>query len=375
MGNLNFPRSLSLIIISIYLVSCGSLLVGELNQVQSSSRLVPNPEIAPVFRAYYEHHGGEDVLGKAITQLQMLNGREYQYTEKGCMLFDPNGLGELRFELAPLGMFIGSGHLINGFQSARDNANRNFAIFDEFLPFYNQLGGEDFVGKALTGVRLNSYYKRYEQYYDNLGFYRSLSSPPEEVKLLSYGIWICQDACTTSPPASSKVDIKYDGVPTFSDFFTSYSLKLTGYPLTDAYETPDGSIEQVFESVILSMRSNTQSEIELKDLHGVLNLPRHPQSKASELPEMIFFEIEAGKGYDIPAFFYEFIQDHGGFDLSGKPISRLRQQGDNIRHQCFEKYCLIYDLNLPEGDRVQPEMLGYSYREIYYGAWLDKGNH
>jgi len=368
MGKRFFTISVIFAIYSIAVSSCTSILVGGLDRVAPSTNegSTPDLEVAPVFRAFYEEHGGNEVLGIAISSLESMDDVEYQYIESGCMVFSPNSPGEFRFEFAPLGIFISGGMPEVNPLTYMDNSSYDNIIYDEFIPFYNQLGGEPVVGKPLTGVRLNSYYKRYEQYFEKLGLYRLFADNPGEVKLLAYGAWICEENCSYSVTPNSKVDINLQVDLRFSDFIEFNGIEFTGFPLTDGYETPDGRIEQVFERVILSKVAQSKSSIVLKDLYTDLNLPNNPPVGFSEQSGMKFYEVEEGKGYEVPVYFYDYIVEHGGFILSGKPISRLRQQGDNIRHQCFEKYCLIYYRTLPPRDRVQAEMLGYSYREIYY---------
>ena len=63
----------------------------------------------------------------------------------------------------------------------------------EFFAKYNELGGEDVVGKPLTGMIYSPVYRRYEQYFENLGFYRLANAPTGDVQLLAYGSWACKD--------------------------------------------------------------------------------------------------------------------------------------------------------------------------------------
>jgi hypothetical protein len=79
-------------------------------------------------------------------------------------------------------------------------------------------------------------------------------------------------------------------------------------------------------------------------------------------PNLTFIEIESGYGYNVPLFFIEYINQHGGFDIVGRPISELKLQGDGTANQCFTNSCLSYSQD--SGVELLP--VGAEYKLRFY---------
>lgn len=119
-------------------------------------------DVAPVFREFYNFLGGYEALGAVISEPQEIDGRTYQYVVTGLMVFDPQAVAKRRFQLAGLGNEFG----------VEIPSDSDWAVAEVFQPLYKRLGGEDFIGRALTGMVYNSEKNRTEQYFENLGFYQ-----------------------------------------------------------------------------------------------------------------------------------------------------------------------------------------------------------
>jgi hypothetical protein len=165
--------------------------------LSSSRQSSPTPdastyEVDPVFREFYHFLGGKDTLGEAISLAHEKNGVYSQYTVSAQMIFDPQAPATHRFQLGSLGREFG----------IADSVTADWQVADVFEGLYNQLGGETFSGKPLTGLVYNAEKDRSEQYFENLGFYRG----PEtggEAQLLPYGVWRCGEECRASLPLNA----------------------------------------------------------------------------------------------------------------------------------------------------------------------------
>lgn len=138
----------------------------------------------PIFRSFYVFLGGEAVLGKVISNAKIVNGVTLQYTENSLMTFDPTQPESSRFQLSPLGTQLGFGW--------KDLEDVQVGV--PFRELYDHLGGQGFVGKPITGMFYNQEKDRYEQYFENLGFFLGEDSGMV-VHLLPYGAWMCGYEC------------------------------------------------------------------------------------------------------------------------------------------------------------------------------------
>jgi hypothetical protein len=327
-------------------------------------------QVDPVFRAYYNYHGGEELLGKAISPPRKEGSLTIQFLESGKLVFDPNAPERSRFRMAPLG-------LENAVREPDTPPPTNPAfhysnghtIAPEFYPLYETLGA-DMVGKPLTEEKLNLIRKRHEQFFENLGFYRIEGTT--EVHLLAYGSWVCLDKCLESSPLSqNSIDILSYIDPVFQGFVNQYGVDMTGFALTGAYASSDGKWEQIFENVVLAAdsRINPQS-VALRPIaekvHIMVEEPRSPSGD----PEMYYYPVQEkeNKGYEIPLYFWDYIQKHGGVPVVGVPVTHYSLLAGQVYHQCFTNLCLIYDPSAVEHARVRPEPLGYPYRVLYYSS-------
>lgn len=149
-------------------------------------------DVAPVFREFYNFLGGYEVLGAVISEPQEIDGRTYQYVVTGLMVFDPQAVAKRRFQLAGLGNEFG----------VEIPSDSDWAVAEVFQPLYKRLGGEDFIGRALTGMVYNSEKNRTEQYFENLGFYQGPETDGN-VRLLPYGAWRCGQDCANAKPLNA----------------------------------------------------------------------------------------------------------------------------------------------------------------------------
>jgi hypothetical protein len=336
----------------------------------SGSVLTATPEgvyeVDPVFREFYSFLGGRDVLGPAISAVYLDGVTKIQFTTTAQLIFDPNASQMKRFQLGPLGTELGIAEPLSVASSldGRKEVNGR-VIFSDFIPLYERLLGERFVGRPLTEVRYNPEEKRYEQYFENLGFYRQIGDAPSDVKLLAYGAWKCTSNCRTPRLDNARVS-NFEAVdPMFKDGQQRLGARFTGYALAKAYRASDGKIEQIFENLVLVSDPEKPEEVFLRP---VQKLGIHPDALSgpdNASGKTKFIPVSGGKGYNVLTEFLEFINLHGGMKFIGDPITRPSAAEGGGQRQCFTNLCLISDPTAAAAFRVRPEPLGYQYKAIF----------
>jgi hypothetical protein len=172
------------IFILIFLTSAGCSARAPLPTVTPSPKIYL---VDPVFREFYNYLGGREVLGDPISPVSQSGTKRYQYTMGAIMIFDQQAPANRRFQLGPIGKELG----------IDTEAGTNFSVAGAFLQFYNRLGGENLVGRPITGLLFNEKSRNYEQFFENLGFYQGEQSGGS-IRLLQYGAWQCGDFCKES---------------------------------------------------------------------------------------------------------------------------------------------------------------------------------
>jgi len=353
------PKKFFILFIALVFISAGCEEVdgGLLSTPVSESTY----SIDPLFREFYDRLDGPNTLGTAISPLDIQGNTKCQYTVGGLMVFDPMQPGPQRVHLAPLGVEMGidepavpasdqpGTHYING-----------HIIYADFVPLYERLGGESIVGKPLTEVHYNPDKKRHEQYFENLGFYILDGEAPDDVHLLAYGAWNCNNKC--------RGDGQYGLVgqpsvePPISEAVARLGSDFTGFPLTEAYIAADGKVEQIFENVVLIIDLSNPTRVELRPLQQKLSImPDALVAKIND-KDMFFYAVNGDKGYNLPLAILDYINQHGGFEISGAPISELSAVKDQVSRQCFVNLCLDRDAN----GVIHPAPLGYTYKALFY---------
>ncbi len=351
------------------------LALAVLSAACDQSALTPMPdslhEVAPLFREFYVHLGGSGTLGPAISASFQEGEMTVQFTENAKMIFDPQANLERRFRLAPLGVQL---DLIEP-PVAQPSAPGQYYYYEDghsipadFHVLYEKLGGKPVVGSPLTEMRYNPNRRRYEQYFENLGFYRSTNR--SDVYLLAYGAMVCDRTCRKDGSAfdpskkDNGIDVGAPIHPAFRELVSRLGRDFTGFALAEAYVTPDGKLEQILENVVVEAASASQSGIVgLRPLPQVVAIGAEKPRAYSGDPQMYFLATHGKLGYEIPLYFWDYLWEHGGTPVSGLPISHLAQDGQNYR-QCFVNLCLSYRSG--KARPVQLEPLGFIYKGIYY---------
>ena len=339
---------------------------------ESSTSQIPSYPVTPVLREFYANMGGDRYLGLPISDKFDHHGATCQYTANALMCMNPAEPDAVeRFYLDSLGNTLnvaeppdntavpGSSFTIN-----------NYDVYPPFKAVYDQMNGSIYFGLPISNRKLNEEKNRFEQYFENVGFYIQ-NTPDARVELLPYGYYVCpncqgprQQLPTLAFPQTS-----INPAVVFSNNMNRLGGPATfGNPISDTITHPDGTIEQVYETVAVYVTPGQPEIILFRPLPVLLGMTAHPPvyQSGENKPDMYFYPLQGKvEGYYVPVSFHEFIQRHGGKLLSGDPRSSTfkvpGQENEIFGRQCFDNYCLDYMLNLPADQAVRITPLGRQY--------------
>jgi hypothetical protein len=324
------------------------------------------------FRDLNDRLGGTAVLGPAISPPFMHDRSTCQYTENVLMCFNPDAKVDVeRVTLVPIGQLL-----------VTPPPGAQFKVFENFQSMYSTMFGTLYVGKPLTGGRYNNEKRRYEQYFEKMGFYQLIDDPRGTVHLMAYGSFVCAEHCTFEPPSESAVIgwNKGNEVPGIVSINRLGGFDFFGSPLSQPYtSSKDGAIEQVLDNVAYYIPKDNPSTILLRPLPLLLHVRQEAPGPQlyGKAQGMVFYPVKGVLGYHVPTVFDVFIAAHGGVALAGKPTSdpfHAEVNGVSLPRQCFENYCLEYDISAPENQRVHLVPLGSLYlkQTVSEDKWVFK---
>jgi hypothetical protein len=332
----------------------------------SSKRQAHSFPVDTTFKEFYQTLGGDELLGPAISPLEIREKLQCQYTERVLMCFNPAATDAGRFRLYPLGLELNiqeDTFLSGATASSKSRVVDGVVIYEKFLPLYDRLYGARYVGHPLTELRINQDLHRAEQFFENAGFYQDLSDPNGPAYLIPYGAYLCGGGCsyrlneywsivkstlTEQPFASSIARVGGPGV--FGDLLLKPRL------------ASDGFLEQVYANAAFYAPQDASNQVRLRPLPLMLGYEVQPMTEMKSHEQLVFYEIEGGLGHNVPRPFDDFVATHGGRDVSGQPISEvILLKETNLYQQCFENYCLIFDPTAVDTMKVRMANLGQEY--------------
>ena len=321
--------------------------------------------VDPIFAEFYEALGGEEVLGPAISPSTRSDGKTTQYTETSLMVFDPIEPASTRFKLAPLGISLGVAEGDSPVNTQGDGRVINGHLVNpDFLAVYESLGGARFVGRPLSEANFNVEKQRAEQYFENLGFYQLEGN--HEVHFMPYGAYACDRNCREQNPVA--------GIPArqpiLPDAFLQKTLELglpfVGKPLTGLHLAADGKQEVIFENLVLVADEDSPNRVEVRPIAEEISLSAQALAQPGDSNLSVFIEIEDGLGYNVPLHFINYLEQFGGLQIAGLPISEVFSPEPGLFWQCFTNLCLQFNLNVEGDQRLQPAPLGADYKAKSY---------
>lgn len=325
-------------------------------------------QVAPLFREFYDHLGGLETLGPAISALIVEEHLKMQYVDAALMVYDINAVSSERYYLAPLGELFDIGD-----PPARDPGSSTEIFTDghiipeQFNDLYTRLGGAQFVGSPITEMRYNAEENRIEQYFQSVGFFHTFNGERGQTGLLSYGAYNCGSSCRYQSPSNSTPSISATILPSyFAEMIMRLGPEFTGQALTDAYFSPQGIQEVVFENLVLYADSKPPYTVRAKPIVESIYMQSQEIVERINDPRMIFYIMDGQRGHNIPVVFSEYMAKHGGIDLFGFPISELFEVEEDLFRQCFRNLCLDYFIDAPSDQQIRPTPLGHVYIEVVY---------
>ncbi len=322
--------------------------------------------VDPLFVRFYNRLGGENTLGPAISPIFEDQGSIYQYTVSALLAYDPEPDAGENLHLAPLGRDLGITEFSDSTIAPGEARPLGDAIDKNIMPLYQKLGGASVVGGLLTKAHINEEKNRYEQYFENVGFFWALDDKQTEPQLLAYGAWKCDRFCRHKTPLDGRISLPTRSAAPFVNQVALHGLEFTGFALTPPYVSADGNLEQVFENLVMQAGMTAPETVYLMQLPEKLGVPRDVLIPADPSGEMYTFPVEGELGYNVPVYFMEYIRKQGGFDFIGAPITQLAELDGKVFRQCFLNMCLRA-VRADTGEiQVKPESLGIQYRDVYY---------
>ena len=319
--------------------------------------------IEPVFQQFYDFLGGQARLGSALSPVIIEGNVQKQYLENALMAYNPELPPSEQYSLAPLGRQMG---VWDEPLASTDLQGvlfvEGYIVYEGFVSLYQEMGAQRYVGTPLTGVRYNGDQNRVEQYFENLGFFQNLDDPDARVQLMPYGRTACAETCEAlaNSGVTTEVELAY-GEP-FVSAVTRLGDDFTGPRLAGPYQKSDGTIEVIYQNLVLTVNTADAQRAIPKPILSELGVLPEPLVARLNNPNVTFYSIDGEYGFNIPLFFADYINKHDGIESFGQPISELKLQSDGSASQCFANACLQY----AQGSGVKPIPVGVEYKARFY---------
>jgi hypothetical protein len=322
-------------------------------------------EVDPTFREFYDLLGGRETLGPAISPLFAYGEVKYQYTVAALMVRDPSAPGNQKLQLAALGLDMGiTEDAVPRIEGQGGRYIDGHLINEIFVPMYERIGGARYVGKPLTEMHFNPDKRRFEQYFENLGMYWLEGDAQDSIHLHAYGAWKCDASCRQPPLGSSTVILPSEVDDRFAGTVNRLGADFTGFAITDAYTTPDGYIEQVYENIVLIATPKKPRRVSIRGMSERLGILPEPLVESNGMEGYSFYEIRDGRGYNVLQKFMDYLAFHGGIEVSGPPIGELNTIKDGVQRQCFANLCMEQQISASGKVAIRPAQIGYTYRKM-----------
>lgn len=349
--------SLITCIFAAFLAACSG--AGQPDSPLSSSPYL----IEPVFQEFYDFLGGQSRLGPPLSPVIIEGNVQKQYLENALMVYNPELPPSEQYSLAPVGQQMG---VWDEPLASTDLQGvlfvEGYIVYEGFVPLYQELGAQRYVGRPLTGVRYDADQNRVEQYFENLGFFQNLEENDSGVQLMPYGRIACAETCgaLANPAAIIQIELPY-GEP-FVSTVARLGDGFVGPRLAGPYQKADGSLEVIYQNLVLYANANGSQQAAPRPIMAELDVLPEPMVTRLDNPNIMFYGIDGEFGYNVPLFFSDYIAQHGGFEIFGQPISELKLQADGSASQCFANACLRYATDTG----VQPVPVGAEYKARFY---------
>ena len=344
-------------------------LVGACELVQDSDDTILTPQgtflVDPLFQNFYAQIGGDQTVGPVISILQWRDHQQIQYVEAGLMVYDP--LANPNYYLDSVGLTLGySDPPVSDPVAGGGLWIGGHIIYHKFIALYQYLGGAAVVGLPLTDVVYNEGKGRFEQHFENLGFYILADSTESEVHLLAYGVYKCDLVCHYYPDFRAIVYPQIQLPEPFQSMYYYLGSSFVGQTLTEPYLTAEGLTQVIFDNLVMVLDPNNPNNVFALPIVELVGFDRRALVEPMNSSELVFFMIENSLGHNIPIIITNYLAQHGGLDIAGDPISDIFMLQEGVYRQCFTNLCLDYRPNMEENLRIKLSPMGSLYRAYFY---------
>ncbi len=309
--------------------------------------------VKSAFESAWRRGGGLATFGPPIAAARRVDGELRQPFLAVEMIEGDDGV-----RLAPLGRELGLAEPpvppIPGQQHAYFEETGH-TLYAGFAVLYNEMGGAEQLGPPISEAAFRE--GQIVQYFENAGLYRPENASPSETRLMALGL-------TARPPADSfgldPESLVLRGRVRQRPFGAFVAIlggeALLGQPVSEPYRADDGSLEQVYERVVVASPDGSAARAELRPIAAALGPPGPTATPSQESGSLYFRET----GHNVRWAFAEFYRTHRGETLLGDPLEEAELRGE-ILTQRFENAILTYRFDLPSALAVQLAPLGPDY--------------
>ncbi len=340
-----FLKKTGVILFSLMLAGCSAFFPSDPSGIH---------RVDAQLREFYTTSGGEAFYGPAISEVAVQDYLRCQFMENARLCVNTNMRGPEKYSLSLLGRQLG---IPWNTDIPAD------AVFYDFS-VKRQEWGDSMTGKPIGPVLYNYQAGRIEQYFERVGMYHGFDEPAGVVHLLPYGDFVCGNACKYPSPVEFN-PVTDDFPSPLADALQAYGgAVFSGRPLTPMYPADDGNQEQVFANLVVYASPDDLATIHFRPVPMLLENLSSDLVRQTLGPEenMHFVALQDDLGHHVPIPFQMYVDQHGGADVFGAPISELTfESARRVYQQCFEKMCLQYFPQAADAYKTLPMPLGQRY--------------
>lgn len=312
-------------------------------------------KVDPTFRQFC-YSIGPEIMGDLQSDPMVIDGQLCQYTTNFLMCYDRSGKLP-RVELSSLSTRWNFAPEV-GYASDDHNSCK---LLDRFESLDARLSKVADTGHLWTCPNYNYGTGKITQFKENVAYSVDMYDTEAEAQMWPLGQMLCQQYgdCRLVHDAIA-MPVPQTAIPCRERFERVSLGELTGLLAAGPFTTEACNTEVIFAGVAFCMSDDCASfkALPLGTKHGTTTLPVVKNEQLSY--QTRFIEIRNGMGYHVPKEIDFFISLHGGYEISGMPISEafpLEGVPDVLR-QCFENFCLDYNGTLPRGQNMKLVPLG-----------------
>ncbi len=297
---------------------------------------------------------GAEKIGTPISPLFEFDGQECQFTTNVLLCYETKQLS--RVKLFPLSRLLYFGAEANfvpeGDQSCQLDA--------DFQPLENKITNQGVkVGQLLTCPIYDYSGGQKYQFRENVAYAISLTDPEAQPSLMNLGKMACDQYGGCEKVLKNGKVQPTEPLPCTAQLDRLGLGDLTGQLTAVPFATDECDHVVIFAGIAFCMSDDCMNfrALPLGSYYGISTDPVPYNEQYAYRSR--FYVVQGDLGYHVLSEIDFFITEHGGYEISGQPISEAYAT-DNpaIWRQCFQNYCVEYDMTLPRGQNIKLVPLG-----------------